>query len=58
MRENNKNTCRETETAFAFAVLLVNLLILAAVIGLFWSLQFLISPNSPFGSSLREMVWR
>ena len=58
MRENYKNTCQETETAFAFTVVLFNLLILAVVIGLFRSLQFLLSPNSPLSAALGETIWR
>ena len=34
MRDNNENTVRETQTAFALAVLLLNFLVLAAAIGL------------------------
>jgi len=58
MRENNANTLQETQAAFALAVLLLNFLILAAVIGLVWSLQLLISPNSPLGAALGETIWR
>jgi len=58
MRENNKNTFQETQAAFAFAVLLLNFLILAAVIGFVWSLQLLLSPNSPLGAALSETIWR
>lgn len=58
MRENNENIPRETESAFALAVLLLNFLILAAVIGLVWSLQLLISPNNPLNAVLGEMIWR
>ncbi len=58
MREKNENTLQETEAAFAFAVVLLNLLILAAVIGLVWSLQLLLSPNSPLSAALGETIWR
>jgi len=58
MRENNENTFQETKAAFALAVLLLNFLILAAVIGFVWSLQLLLSPNSPLGAALGETIWR
>ncbi len=58
MRENNENILQETEAAFALAVLLLNFLILAAVIGLVWSMQLLLSPNSPLGAALGETIWR
>ena len=58
MRENNENILQETQAAFALAVLLLNLLILAAVIGLVWSLQLMLSPNSPLGAALGETIWR
>ena len=58
MRENNQTILQETQAAFALAVLLLNFLILAAVIGLVWSLQLLLSPNSPLGAALGETIWR
>ena len=58
MRDNNKNTLQETQAAFALAVVLLNFLILAVVIGLFWSLQILLSPNSPLSAALGETMWR
>jgi hypothetical protein len=58
MRDNNENTLQETQTAFALAVALLNFLILAVVIGLVWSLQLLISPNSPLSAALGETIWR
>ena len=58
MRDNNENTLQETQAAFAFAVALLNFLILAVVIGLVWSLQLLISPNSPLSAALGETIWR
>ncbi len=58
MRDNNKNTLQETQTAFALAVVLLNFLILAAVIGLVWSMQLLLSPNSPLVAALGETIWR
>jgi len=58
MHKKNENTLQETEAAFAFAVVLLNLLILAAVIGLVWSLQLLLSPNSPLSAALGETIWR
>ncbi|MBA3633788.1 MAG: hypothetical protein H0W58_13425 [Acidobacteria bacterium] len=58
MREKNENIFQETEAAFAAAVLLLNFLILAAVIGFVWSLQLLISPNSPLVAALGETIWR
>jgi len=58
MRDNNKNTLQETQSAFALAVLLLNLLILAVVIGLVWSLQLLLSPNSPLSAVIGQAIWR
>lgn len=58
MRENNENILQETEAAFTLAVLLLNFLILVAVIGLLWSLQLLLSLNSPLGAALGESIWR
>ncbi len=58
MRDNNENNLQETQAAFALAVLLVNFLILAVVIGLVWSLQLLISPNSPLSAALGGTIWR
>ena len=58
MRDYNKNTLQETQAAFALAVLLLNFLILAIVIGFFWSLQLLISPSSPLSVALGETIWR
>jgi hypothetical protein len=58
MRDNNENTLQETQTAFALAVVLLNFLILAVVIGLVWSLQILLSPNSLLSAALSETMWR
>ncbi len=58
MRDNSENTLQETQTAFALAVVLLNLLILAVVIGLFWSLQLLLSPHSPLNAALGGTIWR
>ena len=58
MNEKNENTFQETEAAFALTVVLLNFLILAAVIGLVWSLQLLISLNSPLSAALGETIWR
>jgi hypothetical protein len=58
MHKKNENTFQETEAAFALAVVLLNFLILAAVIGFVWSLQLLLSPNSPLGAALGETIWR
>ncbi len=58
MRENNENILQETQAAFALAVLLLNFLILVTAIGFVWSLQLLLSPNSPLGTALGEMIWR
>jgi len=58
MRDNNENALQETQAAFALPVLLLNFLILAVVIGLFWSLQILLSPNSPLSAALGETMWR
>ena len=58
MRENNENILQETQTAFALAVLLLNFLILAVVIGFVWTLQLLLSSNSLLGAALGETIWR
>ncbi len=58
MRENNQTNLQEPQAAFALAVLLLNFLILAAVIGLVWSMQLLLAPNSPLGAALGETIWR
>jgi hypothetical protein len=58
MRENNENTLQETQTAFALTVVLLNFLILTVVIVLGWSLQILLSPNSPLSAALSETMWR
>ncbi len=58
MRDNNENTLQETQSAFALAVVLLNFLILAVVIGLVWSLQLLLSPSSPLSAALGETIWR
>lgn len=49
---------QETQTALALAVLPLNFLILAVVIGLAWSLQLLLSPSSPLSAALGETIWR
>jgi len=58
MSENNKTILQETQAAFALAVVMLNFLILAAVIGFVWSLQLLLSANSPLGAALGETIWR
>ncbi|MDQ3130348.1 MAG: hypothetical protein M3Q99_06260 [Acidobacteriota bacterium] len=58
MREKCENTFQEIEAAFAFAVLLLNFLVLAAVFGLVWLLKSLVLPNSPLSAALSETIWR
>lgn len=59
MREKTEKQVAETEAAFAFAVVLLNILILAAVAALVWSLQTIITlNNSPFAAALRETALR
>jgi hypothetical protein len=58
MRENNENILQETQAAFALAVVLLNFLVLAAIFGLVWSLQLLISPDSPLNAALGETIRR
>ena len=58
MRENNQTILQETQAAFALAVVMLNFLILAAVIGFVWSLQLLLSPNSPLVAAIGETIWR
>ena len=58
MRDNNENTLQETQATFVLAVVLLNFLILAVVIGFVWSLQILLPPNSPLSAALSETMWR
>jgi len=48
----------ETGAAFAFAVVLLNILTLAAVGGMVWLLQMIITLNNPFNLALREIAAR
>ena len=57
MPEKNENTFQETEAAFAFAILLLNFLILTVVIGSVWSLQMLLSPTSPLNAVIGDAIW-
>ena len=58
MHKKTENNFQETEAAFALAVVLLNFLILAAVIGFVWSLQLLLSPSSPLSAALGQTIWR
>lgn len=58
MPEKFENHVQETEVAFALAVVLLNVLILAAVGGIVWLLQSLVMLNSPLGEVLRATALR
>lgn len=58
MPEKFEKTIEETEVAFAFAVVLLNVLILAAVCGVIWLTQSLINFGSPLETVLRASAWR
>ena len=58
MPEKFENPVQETEVAFAFAVLLLNVLILAAVGGIVWLLQSLVMLGSPLSEVLRASAWQ
>jgi hypothetical protein len=58
MPEKFEKPVQETEVAFAFAVLLLNVLILVAVGGIIWLLQSLIMLNSPLSEVLRASAWQ
>ena len=48
MRENKEKSRKETDTAFALASFLLNVLILAVLCGSAWLLHsFIAQPNSP-----------
>ncbi|MDQ3798323.1 MAG: hypothetical protein M3384_02635 [Acidobacteriota bacterium] len=59
MREKSEKPIEESEAAFAVAIVLANILILAVVGGLIWMLQMIITLNdSQFGTMLREVALR
>lgn len=58
MQKNFEKSVQETEAAFALAVVLLNILILAAAGGLIWLLQTLAAPNSPLNAVVREIALR
>lgn len=58
MREKSEKTIEESEAAFAFAIVLLNILVIAAVGGLIWLLQMIITLNNPFNAVLREIALR
>ena len=53
MRENNRNNKQETETAFAFSMFLLNLLILMVLGSVAWLMYSAISANNQFSVFLR-----
>jgi nitrate reductase NapE component len=57
MQRKSENQVEESAAAFAFAIVLLNILTIAAVGGLLWLLQMIITLNSPFNTVLREMAW-
>lgn len=60
MRERNKKTGwkRETETASALAMLLMNLLILAVVVAFGWLIRAAIFSNNDLHAILRGSLWQ
>ncbi|HEX8370296.1 MAG TPA: hypothetical protein VF604_17245 [Pyrinomonadaceae bacterium] len=58
MRKKFEKPVEESGAAFALAIVLLNVLTVAAVGGLVWTLQLIITQNSPFGLVLREIAWR
>lgn len=58
MRENNIKTQRESNTAFAVAAFLLNLLILVVVCGSVWLINSLLTDSNHFGLFLRETALR
>lgn len=58
MPEKFEKPVQETEVAFAFAVLLLNVLILAAIGGIIWLLQSLTMLDGPLSEALRASAWQ
>lgn len=56
MQRKFENPVEESGAAFAFAILLLNILTIAAVGGLVWLLQMIITMHSPFNTVLREIA--
>ncbi len=57
MREKSEKPCEESGAAFAVAVLLLNILVIAVVGGLIWLLQMIITlNNSQFNTMLRDFA--
>lgn len=56
MREKSEKPVEESGAAFALAIVLLNILTIAAVGGLVWLLQMIITLNSPFNTVLREIA--
>jgi hypothetical protein len=54
MRENNEKLQKETDAAFAFAVLLLNFLIISVLCGTFWLMQFILTQNAGLNALLRD----
>jgi hypothetical protein len=58
MRENNKNTQREIDAAFALAAFLMNVLILLVMCVAGWLMHSLVSQPGSFGVLLSESMQR
>jgi nitrate reductase NapE component len=58
MQKKFENPVEESGAAFACAILLLNILTLAAVGGIVWLLQMIITLHSPLNTVLRETAWR
>jgi len=54
MREDNEKLRRETDTAFAFAATLLNLLILLVLCGVFWLMQFILMQKAPLNALFQD----
>jgi len=54
MREDNEKSQRETDAAFAFATILLNLLILLIIGAAFWTMQFILQQNASLNALLRD----
>ena len=58
MPRNNKNNKPEIETAFAIAILLQNILILAVLCGLVWFLHTTITQSSSLNALMHNGIFQ
>ncbi|MGC2238167.1 MAG: hypothetical protein WA584_18585 [Pyrinomonadaceae bacterium] len=54
MRENSEKLHKETDAAFAFATILLNLLILLVLCGVFRLMQFVLTQNVSLDALFRD----